>query len=358
LHRIRLKKITRWIKRLTFSLFLLCLSNCSEKKEQSSFPEQKPVTQQAESKPLPEVPKASEIPQTPKKPVRHKKPKHAPAAPSGEKPAVAILPIERGPIDLLSVQSEIVEWVDTMALFVQMEHLAAGSFSNHYKVHRFYIPPVEYKLNLKDLIVPASLITLGALASHTDKFRDILPVTRPNPHDRETPVDDIAQLAVAPSLFIFDALGDEKHHPVDQFFLTAISYGIMVLPVRYIKNHYESPRPYGGNHSFPSGHTATAFVGSHMIYKEFKDSNPWIAYSGYAMGAFVAGSRVAHDKHWVSDVMAGAGIAILSTELAYWIYFPVRNLITDKANKLFGNYILLSPIIQPNTLGVNFSMSF
>jgi hypothetical protein len=239
-----------------------------------------------------------------------------------------------------------------------MKRLAAGSFSQYYKVRKFYIPPVEYKLNLKELIVPASLITLGALASHTDKYKDILPITRPNPRDRKTPFDDIAQLAVTPSLFIFDALGDEKHHPIDQFFVTALSYGIMVLPVRYIKDHYNSPRPYGGNHSFPSGHTATAFIGSHVIYKEFKDTNPWIAYSGYAMGAFVAGSRVAHDKHWVSDVMAGAGIAMLSTELAYWIYFPVRNLITNEANKLFGKYIILSPVIQTNTFGLNFSMTF
>jgi hypothetical protein len=353
LHKIEIKKINRWLKRLTFFLFFIGLANCTEKERQSSFPEQKPVTPPIESKPLPEVPKA------PEKPVRRKKPKHTSSAASPvEQPSVAIFPIERNPIELLSVQSEIGDLVNTTDIFIQMERLAAGSFSSYYKVRRFYIPPVEYKLNPKDLIVPASLITIGALASHTDKFRNILPITRSHPKDRKTPVDDVAQLVVAPSLFIFDALGNEKHHPVDQFFLTALSYGITVFPTRYIKNHYTSPRPYGGNHSFPSGHTATAFVGSHIIYKEFKDSNPWIACSGYAMGVFVAGSRVAHDKHWVSDVMAGAGIAILSTELAYWIYFPIRNLITDKANKLFGNYLLLSPVIQPNTLGVNFSMTW
>jgi membrane-associated phospholipid phosphatase len=94
-------------------------------------------------------------------------------------------------------------------------------------------------------------------------------------------------------------VGDEKHHPIDQFFIMALSYGITIPTVRLIKDRYDSPRPYGGNNSFPSGHTASAFVGSHMIYKEFKDSNSWIAYAGYAMGVFVAGSRVVHDKHWV-----------------------------------------------------------
>jgi hypothetical protein len=347
------------MKRLTFfSLLLFCFSNYTEKEEESSFPEHKPVAQQSESKPVPEAPAVSEIPSAPTPPVRRKNPKRVstPSEPtSGAASAVIIFPIEKEPIAPLPVPSEIVDNTD---LAVQMKRLAAASFPQYYKVRRFYIPPVEYKLNLKELIVPASLITLGTLASHTDKYKDILPITRTNPRDRKTPVDDIAQLATTPSLFIFDALGDEKHHPIDQFFVTALSYGIMVLPVRYIKNHYYSPRPYGENHSFPSGHTATAFVGSHIIYKEFKDTNPLIACSGYAMGAFVAGARVAHDKHWVADIMAGAGIAMLSAELAYWIYFPVRNLITNGDNKLFGNYILLSPLIQTDTVGLNFSMTF
>jgi hypothetical protein len=359
LYGIEQKRVYCWIKRLTFFLIFICLSICTEKYEQSFSPEQeKPLSQQTESKPLPDDPEIPDIPEIPQKPIRQKKPESVTTPSPVEKLALEIVPIERGQIDLISVPTEISEMIDVKEIYAQMEQLAAGSFSDSYKVYRFYIPPVEYKLNPKDLIVPASLITIGALASHSEKFKDILPVNRPNPRDRETPVDNVAQFVAAPSLFVFDALGKEKHHPVDQFFITAISYGITVLPVRFIKNHYDSPRPYGGNNSFPSGHTAVAFVGSHMIYKEFKDSNPWIAYSGYAMGVFVAGGRVANDKHWVSDVMAGAGIAILATELAYWIYFPVRNLITDKANDLFGKYIILSPVIQSNTLGLNFSMTF
>ena len=67
-------------------------------------------------------------------------------------------------------------------------------------------------------------------------------------------------------------------------------------------------RPDGGKYSFPSGHTANAFLGAHIAYKEFKDSNPWLAYSGYALGLFVAGSRIYNNRHWVADVIAGAGM--------------------------------------------------
>ena len=263
------------------------------------------------------------------------------------------LPIEPGPLDF----SMILPAIDTLSILAEMLELRVDA-RDTYQAHKFYIPPVEYKLKPKDLILPASLITIGAIASHTDKFRDIIPGMRNNPQDKLTPFDDVAQLVVSPSLFIFDIIGEEKHHFIDQFFLMGISYGITVLPVRIIKNNYYAPRPYGGNHSFPSGHTATAFVGAHMIYKEFKDTNPWIAYSGYAMASVVAGARVVNNKHWVCDVMAGAGIAILATELAYLIYFPVRNLITNGINDLVGKYIILSPAIHPEGLSLNLSVSF
>jgi membrane-associated phospholipid phosphatase len=223
---------------------------------------------------------------------------------------------------------------------------------------KIYIPPAHYKLNPKELIIPTGLIALSAIATNTEKFRDILPIKRSNPQVQSTPFDDVFQYATTPALFIFDAIGKEKHHPVDQFFVTALSYGIMFAPTQYLKSHYNSPRPDGENHSFPSGHTAVAFIGAHVIYKEFKDSNPWIAYSGYAMGLVVAGARVTHDKHWVADVMAGAGIAMLSTELAYLIYFPVRNLIAGEVNKFFGEHVNISPVAYPNALGLNLSVQF
>jgi hypothetical protein len=228
-----------------------------------------------------------------------------------------------------------------------------------YKPWKLYIPPVEYRMKPRDLILPAALISVGAIASTTTKYRDILPVTRPNPQDQETPFDDIYQFFIAPSVFAFDAIGDEKHHPVDQFFVSCVSYGFMVVPVRFIKAHYERSRPYGGKHTFPSGHTATAFVGAHVIFKEFIETDPWIAWTGYAMGTLMAGARVHHNKHWVSDTMAGAGIAILSTELAYAAYFPVRNFLTEKVNQYFGQYIILSPVVQfDGSIGMSAAISF
>jgi membrane-associated phospholipid phosphatase len=218
---------------------------------------------------------------------------------------------------------------------------------------------IEYRLNAKNFILPASLITVGAITSTTDKYRDILPITRQNPHKRPTPFDDVFQYVVPASVFAFNYVGKEKHCASDQFFVTAISLGLMTAQVRLIKGLYNKERPYGGAHSFPSGHTATAFVGSHILYREFIDADAWIAYTGYAMGSVVAAARVRHDNHWVSDTMAGAGIAIVSTELAYYLYFKIRDTLHEKTAFHENQQMSFIPMVLPDGgIGASFSMRF
>jgi membrane-associated phospholipid phosphatase len=77
------------------------------------------------------------------------------------------------------------------------------------------------------------------------------------------------------------------------------------------------PAPYTGSHSFPSGHTCTAFSTAEVLHSEFKDSLPWLSYSGYVIATAVAAIRVMKNRHWLQDVVAGAAIGIISTKLAY-----------------------------------------
>lgn len=234
----------------------------------------------------------------------------------------------------------------------------AETLENDSVAKTFHIEPVEYKINPKNLILPTSLLAAGIIATNTDCNKDVFNINRSNKSVNSTPFEDVLQYCVAPSLFIFDIFGEEKHHPIDQLFLMGLSYGFTLLPVHLIKENYESTRPDGGEHSFPSGHTAIAFVGAHLIYKEFKDSNAWIAYSGYAMASAVAAARLVNNKHWACDVLASAGIAILGTELAYLVYFPIRNWMADKLNEKWGKQTSITPIVSPEAVSVNFSLTF
>ena len=73
------------------------------------------------------------------------------------------------------------------------------------------------------------------------------------------------------------------------------------------------------HHSFPSGHTSLAFTGASVLFKETRHISPWIGIAGYAAATGIAIERVHNNHHHWADVLAGAGIGILSTEAGYWL---------------------------------------
>ena len=99
------------------------------------------------------------------------------------------------------------------------------------------------------------------------------------------------------------------------------SYAIMAGFVNSIKYTASELRPDGSTHnSWPSGHTATAFVGATILHKEYGlTRSPWYSIAGYSLATATGVMRVLNNRHWISDVLSGAGIGILSTELAYGI---------------------------------------
>ena len=91
--------------------------------------------------------------------------------------------------------------------------------------------------------------------------------------------------------------------------LNALKYGIGIL------------RPDGSAYnSFPSGHTFTAFTGAEILRREYGEEYPWIAVAGYAVAVTVAAMRIYNNRHWAGDVLAGAGLGILSVSLVYWTF--------------------------------------
>lgn len=99
-----------------------------------------------------------------------------------------------------------------------------------------------------------------------------------------------------------------------------ISAATMAGIVNGLKYTVKRQRPNNGKrNSFPSGHTATAFMAATMLYKEYGDISPWIGIGAYTSSTLVAIGRMMNDRHWLSDVLAGAGIGIMSTELGYFL---------------------------------------
>ena len=99
----------------------------------------------------------------------------------------------------------------------------------------------------------------------------------------------------------------------------AMSYGIMAGFVNGIKYTAKEMRPDGSTaNSWPSGHTATSFVGATLLHKEYGlTRSPWYSVAGYGVATATGVMRILNNRHWISDVMSGAGIGIMSTELGY-----------------------------------------
>ena len=112
------------------------------------------------------------------------------------------------------------------------------------------------------------------------------------------------------------------------------SYAVMAAFVNGIKYTASELRPDGSTYnSWPSGHTATAFAGATILHKEYGlTRSPWYSIAGYTVATATGVMRVLNNRHWVSDVLSGAGIGILSTELAYGIcdlFFKQKGLLMN-----------------------------
>ena len=99
----------------------------------------------------------------------------------------------------------------------------------------------------------------------------------------------------------------------------AFSAAIMTAVVRGIKPIVDRTRPNGSNHSFPSGHTATAFMTATMLHMEYGWRSPWWSIAGYSLAAYTGVSRILNNRHWMSDVAAGAVIGVGSVHLGYYL---------------------------------------
>lgn len=100
----------------------------------------------------------------------------------------------------------------------------------------------------------------------------------------------------------------------------AFSGMIMAGAVNGIKYSVRRMRPDGtSRNSFPSGHTATAFMTATMLHKEYGWRSPWFSIGGYTAAAVVGVSRILNNRHWMSDVVAGGAIGIGSVHLGYFL---------------------------------------
>lgn len=133
--------------------------------------------------------------------------------------------------------------------------------------------------------------------------------------------DDYTQYVPAAVMVGLKAFGYEGRSSWGRMLVSdAFSGALMAGMVNGLKYTVRRPRPDGtSRNSFPSGHTATAFMTAAMLHKEYGWRSPWFSIGGYTLAAFTGVSRVLNDRHYLTDVMAGAAIGISSVHLGYFL---------------------------------------
>lgn len=172
-------------------------------------------------------------------------------------------------------------------------------------------------------------------------------------------VDDFAQYLPLVSVYGINLSGIRgRHGYLESTVIIATSYAAMGVMVNAVKYSVRERRPDGSSrNSFPSGHTATAFMGAEILRTEYRDVSPWIGIGGYLVAAGVGACRVYNHRHWVTDVLAGAGIGILSARIGYWM-FPVWQRLLFQGKNTKNRYVNCSPYYNGEQIGVGVSMRF
>lgn len=186
------------------------------------------------------------------------------------------------------------------------------------------------KFELRKFTVPIALTAYGLFALENRQLINLdrqikYEVWDEEPHGH-IGIDNYLQYGIGFSVFGLQALGIRgKNSFRDETMLFLLSNAIMGGVVNPLKHVTRLQRPDGyGHNAFPSGHTATAFVGAEFLYQEYKDVSPIYGIAGYALASSVGYMRIYNNKHWMRDVVAGAGIGIASTKIAYLLYPSIK----------------------------------
>lgn len=221
-----------------------------------------------------------------------------------------------------------------------------------------------YEFDAKSFVLPVALIGAGAIGGQIDAVKELdfgLRGSRLNFHNGFVP-EDAVQYAPLATFYGLKMCGVKSAHNVlDGTSLALTSYCITAAATLALKEVVDEWRPNGVDaDAFPSGHAAISFMGAELLRLEYRDSAPWVGYAGYAAALYTSMARIKHSEHWFHDLVAGAGVGILGTRVAYWACPHIHNcLFGKKSVKQDNGFTFVGmPFYNGSVKGVSLAMVF
>ena len=192
----------------------------------------------------------------------------------------------------------------------------AFAFHND-SIHRIDFRYADKKRGIKPFIAPTILITGGTILHFSDWKYDI-DQWRWEHFNYTGDLDDYLRFAPIVAVYGLNALGIKgKNNIGNQTAILGKSMLLTTAITKGLKSILDVERPTGEGGSMPSGHTAITFAAAQWMHREYGEISPWYSVGAYACATTVGVMRISKGGHWASDVLVGAGIGIISTELIY-----------------------------------------
>jgi hypothetical protein len=200
---------------------------------------------------------------------------------------------------------------------------------------------LEKKTQYRPLILPSAYITYGFIGLKNERLKALDLSIRDELRcvERKVTLDDYLAYSPLVAVYGLNLLGKKGVHDLRELSkITGYSIVMTGVSVASIKLLTGKERPDESDcTSFPSGHTATAFMCAEILYQEYKDESILYGILGYTAAATTGYLRVYNDKHWFSDVVAGAGFGILSTKLSYLLHKKLNSRPSKSSRTLSRN---------------------
>jgi len=198
------------------------------------------------------------------------------------------------------------------------------------------------QFEMKKSIVPLALMTSGVVfdGNGRESLKNEV-VEERNAHlfGFTNHLDDYAQFAPVVAVYGFEAAGMRPRTDWQNRTAILVKAQMVNLGLVYVlKTTLKKTRPDGTAYSFPSGHTANAFAGATMLAIEYGENYKWVPYASYAFATGIGIMRMANNKHYISDVLFGAGLGILSVKAAYWTHQYKWNRSKTQSDPFAGIY--------------------
>jgi hypothetical protein len=203
--------------------------------------------------------------------------------------------------------------------------LMSGNIVHAQVTDSLHLTQVKKEFQVRQLYIPLALISSGILLNGNGEESLKMEIKEErNEHllSFKTRLDNYLQFSPIAIAYALDAAGIRSKTDLLNRSVILLKGEAFMLAATYAgKTLSHQLRPDGSSFSsFPSGHTAQAFAAATFLSEEYKHRFKWMPYAAYTLASAVGGMRIANNKHYISDVLAGAGLGFLSMKLSYWTH--------------------------------------